>query len=45
MMVTRVEVLAWSEAGYVSFGLYGRSQRLSSPLLPELNLSLSEIFP
>lgn len=40
-----VEVLVWSEAGYVSSGLYSRSQRLASPLLPELNLSLSEIFP
>jgi len=40
-----VEVLVWSELGYVTAGLYGKSDRLSSPLLPELNLSLSEVFP
>jgi len=39
-----IEVLAWSESGYVSTGCYDASQRLSSPLLPELNLPLREIF-
>jgi Uma2 family endonuclease len=39
-----VEVLVWSEAGYASAGVYGKSERLSSPLLPELELPLSEIF-
>ena len=40
-----VEVLVWSELGYVSAGAYSRSEWLSSPLLPELNLPLCEIFP
>ncbi len=39
-----VEVLIWSEMGYVSAGAAGATDRLSSPLLPELNLPLSEIF-
>jgi Uma2 family endonuclease len=39
-----VEVLIWSEPGYVSAGIYGKPQRLSSPLLPELNLPLDEVF-
>ena len=39
-----VEVLVWSESGYVSAGVYGITDRLSSPLLPELNLPLSGIF-
>jgi Uma2 family endonuclease len=39
-----VEVLVWSEAGYARAGVYGKSERLSSPLLPELELPLSEIF-
>jgi len=39
-----VEVLVWSELGYVSAGLYRRSDRLSSPLLAGLNLPLSEVF-
>jgi Uma2 family endonuclease len=42
---TTVEVLAWSASGYVSAGRYDASQCLSSPLLPKLNLPLSEIFP
>jgi len=44
MEAATVEVLVWSEAGYVSAGVYGKSERLSSPLLPELELPLSEIF-
>ena len=39
-----VEVLAWSDSGYVKDGLYDASHCVSSPLLPELNLPLSEIF-
>jgi Uma2 family endonuclease len=39
-----IEVLAWSELGYVSDGLCGKSDRVSSPLLPELNLPLSQVF-
>jgi len=39
-----VETQLWSEAGYVAAGSYGRSDRLSSPLLPDLNLPLSRIF-
>ena len=39
-----VEVLVWSESGYASAGVCSVTDRLSSPLLPELNLPLSEIF-
>ena len=39
-----VEVLVWGESGYVSAGVCGVTERLSSPLLPELNLPLSGIF-
>jgi Uma2 family endonuclease len=39
-----VEVLVWGESGYVSAGVCGITDRLSSPLLPELNLPLSGIF-
>jgi Uma2 family endonuclease len=39
-----VEVLVWSEIGYVTAATYGKSDCLSSPLLPNLNLPLSEIF-
>jgi len=39
-----VEVLVWSEAGYVTAAVYEKSHRLSSPLLPELDLPLSEVF-
>ncbi len=42
--VHSVEVLVLSETGYTSAGVYGKTGRFSSPLLPELNLSLSEIF-
>jgi Uma2 family endonuclease len=41
---TTVETLLWSELGYVSAGRYRNSDRLASPLLPELNLPLSRIF-
>jgi Uma2 family endonuclease len=40
----KVETLLWSELGYVSGGSYTKSDRLSSPLLPKLNLPLSRIF-
>jgi Uma2 family endonuclease len=40
-----VEVLIWSELGYVSTGIQGKSDRLCSPLLPYLQLLLSEVFP
>ena len=39
-----VEVLVWNELGYVTAGVYAKADRLSSPLLPELNLPLSKIF-
>jgi Uma2 family endonuclease len=39
-----VEVLAWTDRGYISSGLYWKSDRLSSPLLPELDLPLAEVF-
>jgi Uma2 family endonuclease len=39
-----VETLVWSELGYVSAGSYGKSDRVSSPLLPGLNLPLFKIF-
>jgi Uma2 family endonuclease len=39
-----VEVQVWSDSGYIAAGMYGNSDRLSSPLLPELSLPLSEIF-
>ena len=38
------EVLLWSELGYVTAGTYGKSDSLSSPLLPEFKLSLTEVF-
>jgi Uma2 family endonuclease len=39
-----VDVLVWSEQGYTSAGIRGRFERLSSPLLPELNISVSDLF-
>jgi Uma2 family endonuclease len=39
-----IEVLVWSELGYLPIGKYGKTDRLSSPLLPSLNLPLSKIF-
>jgi Uma2 family endonuclease len=39
-----VEVLVWSELGYITAGVCGKSDRLSSPLLPDLNVPLSEVF-
>jgi Uma2 family endonuclease len=39
-----VEVLLWKESGYVTAGIYRESERLVSPLLPELVLPLAKIF-
>jgi len=39
-----VEVLVWSEIGYVTAATYGKSDCLSSPLLPNFNLPLSEVL-
>jgi Uma2 family endonuclease len=36
--------MVWSELGYVSVGRYGKSSTFSSPLLPQLNLRLADIF-
>ncbi len=39
-----IEVLAWNEDGYLSVGKYRRAERVSSPLLPQLDLSVSQIL-
>jgi Uma2 family endonuclease len=39
-----IEVLLWSELGYASNGIYGKSGRLSSPALPRLRLPLRKVF-
>jgi Uma2 family endonuclease len=39
-----IEVLLWSELGYATQGLYGGSDRLSSPALPGLLLPLQKVF-
>jgi len=39
-----IEVLVWGEDGYASAGGYGVSDRLASPLLPDLKLPLCKIF-
>jgi Uma2 family endonuclease len=39
-----VEVFVWSELGYVAAGVFRKPDRLSSPLLPDLKLPLSDIF-
>jgi len=39
-----VEFLVWSELGYVTAGVFRKADRLSSPLLPDLKLPLSDIF-
>jgi Uma2 family endonuclease len=39
-----IEVLLWSELGYASNGIYGRSDQLSSPALPKLSLPLRKVF-
>ncbi|HYK90476.1 MAG TPA: Uma2 family endonuclease [Acidobacteriota bacterium] len=42
--VASIEVLTWSEAGYVTAGSFGKSDRMSSPLLAELRIPLAEIL-
>ncbi len=39
-----IETLIRSELGFVSLGKFGKSDRLSTPLLPSLNLRLAGIF-
>jgi Uma2 family endonuclease len=39
-----VEVLTWTESGYINAGTFRESDRLTSPILPQLDLPLSEIF-
>jgi Uma2 family endonuclease len=39
-----VEVLAWKESGFVIVGIYRETDRLSSPLLPDLDLPLHQVF-
>ena len=39
-----VETMIWSELGYISVCAFDKFEKLSSPLLPNLNLDLSRIF-
>jgi len=39
-----VEVLSWTETGYRTEAVYPHTARLSSPLFPNLNLNLADIF-
>ncbi len=39
-----IDVLVLGDQGYLSAAIFGRSDRLSSPLLPELTLPLSDLF-
>jgi Uma2 family endonuclease len=39
-----VEVLAWSEAGFITAGTYLKSDCISSALLPDLKLVLTQVF-
>jgi Uma2 family endonuclease len=39
-----VEILAWKESEYETVGIYRESDRLSSPLVPDLDLPLSDLF-
>jgi Uma2 family endonuclease len=39
-----VEVLVWTEQGYETAGLRHKTDCLSSPLLPDLNLHLNRLF-
>ena len=39
-----IETMIWSELGYISVCVSNSSDKLSSPLLPNLNLDLSRIF-
>ena len=39
-----VETMIWSELGYISVSGFDKTDKLSSPLLPNLNLDLSRVF-
>ncbi len=39
-----IAVFLWNESGYVEKGIFASSDQLSSPILPQLNLKLVEIF-
>ena len=39
-----VEVLSWTEGGYRTEAVFPHTRRLSSPLFPDLNLNLMEVF-
>ncbi len=39
-----VEILVWSKTGYVAAGTFSKSETLTSPLLPDLKLPLSNVF-
>ena len=39
-----IEILVWSELGYISAGVWTSPQRLVSPLLPEVKRCLAGIF-
>ena len=39
-----IETMIWSELGYISMCAINKSNKLSSPLLPNLNLDLSRVF-
>jgi Uma2 family endonuclease len=39
-----VEILIWNESGYITAGIYGATDRLRSPLFPELDLPLASLF-
>jgi Uma2 family endonuclease len=39
-----VEVLAWSESGYITAGMHGMADRLRSTLFPGLDLPLASLF-
>ncbi len=39
-----IEVLAWGEIGYSTAGMFAKSDSLTSPQFPDLNLPLPEIF-
>lgn len=39
-----VETMIWSELGYISMCAFDKSEKLSSPLLPNLNLDLNNVF-
>jgi Uma2 family endonuclease len=40
----RVEVLTWRESGYITVGVYGATDHLLSPLLPDIDIPLAALF-